>query len=167
MRIQLVLTRLKESLWSINIDNSDRPLEAPKPLVTTLVIPLSSVLCFYQYWSLGHYFIFLFCSVLNASGGFLKRPDFIEAVFSMLENQIDSPYLLGFLVDYLEAKLEKEANAEMLDKALKVWVVLHLYLLFDFPWKKTFPIYSHFKIHPDYPYYGPGPLRHRQIAQGS
>lgn len=58
--------------------------------------------------------------VLNASGGFLKRPDFIEAVFSMLENQIDSPYLLGFLVDYLEAKLEKEANAEMLDKALKL-----------------------------------------------
>eukprot|EP00794_Sanderia_malayensis_P005668 gene5668-6364_t len=57
---------------------------------------------------------------LKASGGLLKRPNFMKAVFDMLEKKIDSPYLLGFLVDYYEAELEIEARMETLESALQL-----------------------------------------------
>ncbi len=65
-------------------------------------------------------FVQLPFSVLSASGGFMKRPSFIKSVFDLLEKKIDSPYLLGFLVDYYEAELECDAKKETLDNALQV-----------------------------------------------
>ena len=50
----------------------------------------------------------------------LKCPKFTKAVQEMLENKIDSPYLLAFLVDYYEEQLERETKAEFLQLALEV-----------------------------------------------
>eukprot|EP00795_Rhopilema_esculentum_P011888 gene11887-2441_t len=58
--------------------------------------------------------------VLSAAGGLLKWPPFREAVLQMLENNIDSPYLLSFLVDCYEEQLEKEANEDSLKKAMEL-----------------------------------------------
>lgn len=55
--------------------------------------------------------------VLNASGGFLKQPNFIKDVQEMLDNKIDSPFLLAFLVDYYEAQLDQDSNLDHLDQA--------------------------------------------------
>ena len=62
-----------------------------------------------------------FFRVLSAAGGLLKWPPFREAVLKMLENNIDSPHLLSFLVDCYEEQLEKEANEDSLKKAMEVY----------------------------------------------
>ena len=58
---------------------------------------------------------------MNASGGFLKQPNFIKDVQEMLDNKIDSPFLLAFLVDYYEAQLDQDSNLDHLDQASQVF----------------------------------------------
>ena len=65
-------------------------------------------------------YLLFFYRVLGASGGMLKWPRFTKAVHEMLENKIDSPYLLAFLVDYYEEELERETKAKFLQQALEV-----------------------------------------------
>eukprot|EP00112_Aurelia_sp_Birch-Aquarium-sp1_P014913 Seg3257.2 transcript_id=Seg3257.2/GoldUCD/mRNA.D3Y31 product="Protein farnesyltransferase/geranylgeranyltransferase type-1 subunit alpha" protein_id=Seg3257.2/GoldUCD/D3Y31 len=58
--------------------------------------------------------------ILSASGGMLKWPKFTKAVHEMLQNKIDSPYLLAFLVDYYEEELERETKTEFLQQAFEL-----------------------------------------------
>jgi len=58
--------------------------------------------------------------ILDASGGIAKWQEIVSLVFQMLDNQIDSPYLLSFVIDYYEEILDGKVDEESLKKALEL-----------------------------------------------
>ena len=63
--------------------------------------------------------------ILDASGGIAKWQEIVSLVFQMLDNQIDSPYLLSFVIDYYEEILDGKVDEESLKKALEVIFLWH------------------------------------------
>ena len=60
-----------------------------------------------------HLFSFFFYSILTAAGGLHNYPALKDEFEKMLSEEVDSPYLLSYLVDYYESELEKSGMIEV------------------------------------------------------
>jgi len=56
--------------------------------------------------------LFLSYSILTAAGGLYNYPALKDEFEKLLDEGVDSPYLLSFLVDFYESELEKSGMSE-------------------------------------------------------